>query len=197
MSPGRNTVLPASSNPEWHDGPASVGTVGNDPYGQTIADLELPDDYVSVLVGLKERVREARYPLRPVNTELIQLNWQIGRILADQTDRAHWGDKVIERLATDPRSEFAGVTGLSVRNLKHMRTFARTWPNLGNDHTGGSHAGQNRATGCCPIALGTHHGAARQAHRSGSTRLVRIPGRSPRMESRSQEHHIKTTARQR
>lgn len=93
--------------------------------------MALPDDYARVLTGLKQRVRQARYRAqRLVNTELIGLNWQIGRVLAEQTDRARWGDKVIERLGADLRAEFAGVTGLSVRNLKYMRSFARAWPDL-------------------------------------------------------------------
>jgi hypothetical protein len=65
-----------------------------------------------------------------VNTELIRLNWQIGGVLVEQTDRARWGDKMIERLGADLRSEFSGVTGLSVRNLKYMRSFARACPSL-------------------------------------------------------------------
>lgn len=95
------------------------------------ANLSLPDDYAGVLADLKQRVREARYRAqRQVNTELIRLNWQIGRVLLDQTERAAWGDKVIQRLSTDLRDEFEGVTGLSLRNLKYMRSFARAWPDL-------------------------------------------------------------------
>jgi hypothetical protein len=49
-----------------------------------MADLTLPEDYATVLVGLKQRVREARFRAqRQVNTELIRLNWQIGEVLAE------------------------------------------------------------------------------------------------------------------
>lgn len=96
-----------------------------------MANLVLPDDYAGLLTELKERVRLARFRAqRIVNTELIRLNWQIGSMLAERTDRAHWGDRVIARLASDLRAEFQGVTGLSSRNLKYMRAFARAWPNL-------------------------------------------------------------------
>jgi predicted nuclease of restriction endonuclease-like (RecB) superfamily len=93
-----------------------------------MTELALPDDYAGVLVGLKEQVRTARFRVqRHANTELIHLNWRIGRVLVEQTDRAAWGDRVIQRLSVDLRAEFVGVTGLSPRNLKYMRSFARAW----------------------------------------------------------------------
>ena len=97
-----------------------------------MTDLVLPDDYASVLADLKQRVRQARYQAqRRVNTELIALYWQIGRVLVDRTDRAQWGDKIITRLSEDLRAEFPGSTGFSPRNLLYMRSFARAWPDLG------------------------------------------------------------------
>lgn len=91
--------------------------------------LALPDDYPQVLADLKQRVRQARYQAqRRVNTELIALYWQIGRVLAEQTERARWGDKVIQRLSVDLRAEFPSATGFSVANLKSMRRFASLWP---------------------------------------------------------------------
>ncbi len=45
-------------------------------------DLVLPDDYLSILDGLKQKMRATRYQAqRTVNTELVQLCWQIGRVL--------------------------------------------------------------------------------------------------------------------
>lgn len=100
-----------------------------------MTNLPLPDDHAAVLADLKRRVSQARYQAqRQVNTELIRLYWQIGKILAERTDRARWGDRVLTRLSSDLRSEFTGATGLSVRNLKYMRSFARTWSAL--DETG-------------------------------------------------------------
>ena len=94
-----------------------------------MSDVVLPDDYLSVLDGVKDKVRQARYRAqRTVNTELIQLYWQIGNVLVERTDQAQWGDKIIQRLANDLRAEFPGTRGFSVRNLKYMRSFARAWP---------------------------------------------------------------------
>lgn len=50
--------------------------------GVEMNDLVLPDDYLSILDGLKQKMRATRYQAqRTVNTELVQLCWQIGRVL--------------------------------------------------------------------------------------------------------------------
>lgn len=96
-----------------------------------MTDLALPGDYASVLTGLTLRVRESRYRAqRQVNTELIHLNWHIGQVLAERTDDAQWGAKVIQRLSSDLRVEFPDSRGFSPRNLTYMRSFARAWPGL-------------------------------------------------------------------
>ena len=89
----------------------------------------LPEDYLGVLDDLKQRVLQARYRVqRQVNTELIQLYWQIGKVLVERTDQAQWGERIIRRLASDLRAEFPDSRGFSSRNLFYMRAFARAWP---------------------------------------------------------------------
>jgi hypothetical protein len=39
-----------------------------------------------------------------------------------------WGQKIVERLAKDLKTEFPNMSGLSERNLKYMRAFASAWP---------------------------------------------------------------------
>jgi predicted nuclease of restriction endonuclease-like (RecB) superfamily len=85
--------------------------------------------YDAVLVELKARVRQARYVAqRRVNTELVQLYWQLGTTLAEQTEQQAWGSGVVKRLAEDLRAEFPEMKGFSPRNLIYMRSFARAWP---------------------------------------------------------------------
>ena len=85
----------------------------------------IPDDYASLLVEVKERVRAAQYEaLRAVNKELVALYWDIGRIVCErQSGGAGWGKSVVERLAADLRAEFPGVLGFSAQNLWYMRQF--------------------------------------------------------------------------
>jgi predicted nuclease of restriction endonuclease-like (RecB) superfamily len=78
---------------------------------------------------IKARIGAARTRAAlTVNSELIRLYWEIGPEILDREHREGWGAKVINRLATDLRREFPDMTGLSLRNLRYMRAFARAWP---------------------------------------------------------------------
>lgn len=79
-------------------------------------------EYKKLLIAIKERVREAQYAaLKAVNTELVGLYWDIGRMIAERQAQAGWGKSVVEQLSADLRQEFPGVSGFSVQNLWYMR----------------------------------------------------------------------------
>lgn len=81
-------------------------------------------DYVHLLAEVKERVRSSQYAaLKAVNTELVGLYWDIGRMIAERQEKAGWGRSVVENLSADLRREFPGVAGFSVQNLWYMRQF--------------------------------------------------------------------------
>src|ERR1700722_1369987 len=89
----------------------------------------LPVDYPRFLADVKARIAGARTrALLAVNGELIRLYWEIGHEILEREQREGWGAKVINRLAADLRREFPDMTGLSLRNLRYMRAFARAWP---------------------------------------------------------------------
>lgn len=97
---------------------------GIDPAGSL-----LPSGYLAFLTGLKDRVRAAQLKAAvSVNTEMIQLYWDIGRAILRQQSEQGWGAKVIDRLGEDLQREFPGQAGFSARNLKYMRAFAEAWP---------------------------------------------------------------------
>ena len=81
-------------------------------------------DYAQLLAEVKARVRSAQYAaLKAVNTELVGLYWDIGRMIAERQEKAEWGRAVVENLSEDLRREFPGVAGFSVQNLWYMRQF--------------------------------------------------------------------------
>jgi predicted nuclease of restriction endonuclease-like (RecB) superfamily len=89
----------------------------------------LPKGYEELLGQLKQRIRSAQLQaVLAVNRELVLLYWQIGREILARQGHEGWGAKVIDRLATDLRRSFPGMTGLSPRNLKYMRAFGAAWP---------------------------------------------------------------------
>ncbi|MCB9610101.1 MAG: DUF1016 domain-containing protein [Planctomycetes bacterium] len=88
-----------------------------------------PEGYPELLEELKGRIAAARVKAAlAVNAELVTLYLSIGRDILARQERQGWGAKVLERLSKDLRRAFPEMKGLSVRNLKYMRTLARELP---------------------------------------------------------------------
>jgi predicted nuclease of restriction endonuclease-like (RecB) superfamily len=85
-------------------------------------------DYGQLLGDIKQRIRSAQYEaLKAVNTALIALYWDIGRLICDRQQSAGWGKSVVEQLAKDIQAEFPGISGFSARNVWRMRDFYLTY----------------------------------------------------------------------
>ena len=90
-------------------------------------------DYVELLQNVKERIRSAQYnALKAVNKELIDLYWDIGKMIVERQEKEGWGKSVVERLSKDLQKEFVGVLGFSVQNLWYMRKFYFEYSKLTN-----------------------------------------------------------------
>ena len=88
-------------------------------------ELALPAGYQEALREIKAQVVSARVSAaRKVNAELIGLYHHIGGVILDRQQDQGWGAHVIDRLATDLRTEFPGMRGFSRSNLEYMRRFA-------------------------------------------------------------------------
>ena len=91
---------------------------------------EMPADYGILLEDLKKRISEERLRVTmAANSAMILLYWDVGRAILDRQEKEGWGAKVIDRLSHDLRNAFPDMKGLSPRNLKYMRAFAKAWPN--------------------------------------------------------------------
>lgn len=92
----------------------------------------IPDNYQSLLVDIKERIRAAQYnALRAVNRELVSLYWDIGKLIVERQSGETWGKSVVEKLAEDLRASFPGIGGFSASNLWRTKLFYETY--LGNE----------------------------------------------------------------
>lgn len=95
---------------------------------KTTVQTETPD-YVSLLGRLKAYISETQYRVaKAVNTELVELYWNIGHEILEQQKLSGWGNNVYGRIADDLRSEMGSIRGFSRRNLTYMCQFARLWP---------------------------------------------------------------------
>jgi len=63
-------------------------------------------DYLALLGDIKQRVRQAQYAvLRAVNTALIGMYWDIGRLIVERQQGATWGKAIVAQLARDLLTE--------------------------------------------------------------------------------------------
>ena len=91
---------------------------------------ELSDHgYAAALAAAKSTIQAARTrAVLAVNSELIGLYWDLGRLVLDRQEAEGPRSGVVERLSSDLRAEFPTMKGLSPGNLKYMRRFAAAWP---------------------------------------------------------------------
>ena len=78
-------------------------------------------DFISTL---KQKVQSAQIKAaRAVNTQLIALYWDIGKLIAEKQQASNWGDAVIDQIAGDLTRELGGLKGFSRANLYRMKKF--------------------------------------------------------------------------
>lgn len=65
-----------------------------------------------------------------VNSELVRLYWDVGRLIDERQQREGWGAAVIPRLARELRNEVPEVKGFSERNIKRMLAFYRAYASV-------------------------------------------------------------------
>lgn len=79
------------------------------------------DDRFNEVLALIQSAR--RQAIQAVNTQLIELYWQVGAYISRKLEKAEWGDSVVGQLAehlalTQPR-----LRGFTRSNLFRMRQF--------------------------------------------------------------------------
>ena len=73
---------------------------------------------------MKERIRSAQYAaLKAVNTELVGLYWDLGRMIVERQVGETWGKSIVEKLSADLQRKFPAVGGFSASNLWRMKAF--------------------------------------------------------------------------
>jgi len=84
------------------------------------------NEYLSVVNDVKTRIKAAQHRVLLVaNSELFALYWNIGRVISENSA---WGNKFVENLARDIKLDFPDAKGYSIRNLKYMAKFYKSFP---------------------------------------------------------------------
>ena len=78
---------------------------------------------INFILEVKQKVRNAQYEaLKVVNTQLLNLYWEIGKSIAEKQTE-NWGNSIVPTLSKELQNEFPGVAGFSVGNLWLMAQF--------------------------------------------------------------------------
>lgn len=84
----------------------------------------LDDEYKEWLMGLKSKIRSMQLKAAiAVNSALIEFYWELGRMITEKQSQTKWGDKLIDQVARDLKTEFPDMAGLSNSNLKYCKRF--------------------------------------------------------------------------
>ena len=87
-----------------------------------------PAEYTRFITSLKAKIRSAQIKAAvAVNSELIQLYWEIGKEIFEKQEREGWGSNILEKAAKEVQNEFPGVEGFSRRNLFRMKAFYQAY----------------------------------------------------------------------
>ena len=80
--------------------------------------------YKDLLSEIKTKVRSSQIKAAvSVNSELMDLYWNIGRAITEKQLKAKWGDGIIDQLSNDLMIEFPEMQGFSSSNLKYIRRW--------------------------------------------------------------------------
>lgn len=90
--------------------------------------------YKHLLTEIKHHISRSRVAaIQSVNRQLIQLYWEIGKLIHEKQEKHGWGKSIVERLSKDLQKMYPAKKGLSTRNLWEMRRFYHRYrdrPNL-------------------------------------------------------------------
>ncbi|WP_316794283.1 DUF1016 N-terminal domain-containing protein [Pedobacter frigoris] len=85
--------------------------------------MELEKQQTQFILEIKDKVRSAQYEaLKAVNTQLINLYWEIGKSITEK-QKDGWGKAIVPKLSLELQKEFPGMSGFSVTNLWYMTQF--------------------------------------------------------------------------
>lgn len=84
----------------------------------------ITSEYKNWIGELKQRIRQSQIKAAVrVNTELLQLYWQLGGEIVEKQQNAKWGDGFLKQLSADLMAEFPEMNGFSYRNIKYIRQW--------------------------------------------------------------------------
>lgn len=86
--------------------------------------------YQTFVDEIKELIQKKQFQaIKLINTETINLYWEIGEEIYRQQEEKGWGKSIVQVLAKELQKTFPGSQGYSAANLWRMRNFYLTYHN--------------------------------------------------------------------
>jgi len=80
--------------------------------------------YKNWISELKSKIRAARRKVAySINSQLLEMYWEIGKDISEKQEESKWGSKFIEQTAIELKHEFPEVKGFSRRNIYAIRQW--------------------------------------------------------------------------
>src|SRR5690606_41539371 len=85
---------------------------------------EIGIQYNNWLKSLKQKIKSAQLKAAvTVNSQLLELYWDLGKDIAQKQKEANWGDAILEQLSVDLKLAFTQIKGISRRNLYAIKKW--------------------------------------------------------------------------
>lgn len=65
--------------------------------------------------------------IKAVNTEMIEMYWQIGKYISEKTNNGGWGKSVVQEFADFLKRIYPSASGFSAQNIWRMKQFYETY----------------------------------------------------------------------
>ena len=82
--------------------------------------LDKPKQFYDIVCLIKDAQNNA---VKAVNTELINLYWNVGLYISSKIKSSQWGDSVVKELADYLALTEPGIKGFSDKNIWRMKQF--------------------------------------------------------------------------
>ncbi len=87
-------------------------------------ELKKTTDYFHWINDLKSKIHAAQTKVAlTINSQLLELYWEIGKDISERQENTDWGSKFIEQTAIELKNEFPEIKGFSRRNLYAIRQW--------------------------------------------------------------------------
>jgi len=81
-------------------------------------------EYFNWINDLKSKIHAAQTKVAlTINSQLLELYWEIGKDISERQEIADWGSKFIEQIAIELKNEFPEIRGFSRRNLYAIKQW--------------------------------------------------------------------------